>query len=424
MMIEKLPFAQPGAYEPAPLADFYQKLYESGQRTFFDKTIGMQVVWHHSDVQRILDGSDPHVGNENSLNPLNRIADFKLTRETLGGFLALGHITKPATANAHGPDHAAVKDAVFDPEHSYSLNRRRTESNYRRVVGDKIDDAATHLQNELSQNDVVDLSTAFIRPVVSGIIGTVIGFGAEQHGDIQQWSEAQAALLGQKIPKEKQGAAVHGLAGLAVACHDLIKDRKRNPGRDLASVLASDRHELSFKLAGSAAMNLIAAGYATTHNTIGNIMRFLSTEEGREHWVRMADSDYAARITPELVRVETGLIGWKRQANHAVTLTDGQTKIPKGRQILTLLGAANRDPEAFRDPDAIRFNRPTHPMPVSFGIGPHLCMGKELALMEIRESLITLRRRFPTLKTAEDNVIEYEPDYLFRAPRTLPVRLG
>ncbi len=422
-MIEKLPLAQVGAYEPEALATFYRALHDSGQRTFHDRATGMYVVWRHADVQQVLSGKDPDVGNENSLDPLTKSTEFALTTETLGGFFTLKHLVRPATANASDPDHAAVKDAVFDAENRCSLNRRHTEKNHGDIVQQVVDVAANNLQREFEQNDIVDLNEAYISPIASHVIGSIIGFSVQDQDKIREWSEGQTALLGQRLERSRQGPAVHALANLAVECYNLVKDRKRNPKKDLASLLMADQHELSFKLAGSAAMNLIAAGYATTHNTIGNSMRFLSSQDGQEYWHNVAEPSFATALMPELIRVETGLVGWKRRAKHAITLGDGATKIPRGKTILALLGAANRDPEAFPNPDRIK-DRPTHPAPVSFGIGPHLCMGKELAVLEIREALTTLRKRFPNLQVVESGGIQYEPDYLFRAPRALPVRLG
>ena len=269
-MIEKLPLAQAGVYQPEALAEFYRRLHESGHRTFYDRDTGLQAVWRHADVQQILSGQDPNVGNENSLDPLTKPTEFALTTETLGGFFTLKHLVRPATANAEDPDHGAVKDAVFDSDNRCSLNRRHTETNHGSLVQHVIDMAARNLQERLSQDDVVDLNDAYISPIASHTIGTILGFSLQAQENIREWSEGQTALLGQKLDKRQQGPAVHALANLAVECYNLVKDRKRNPQKDLASLLVADYHELSFKLAGSAAMNLIAAGYATTHNTLGN----------------------------------------------------------------------------------------------------------------------------------------------------------
>jgi cytochrome P450 len=126
--------------------------------------------------------------------------------------------------------------------------------------------------------------------------------------------------------------------------------------------------------------------------------------------------------TVALLRWETSLIGWKRKARSDVVLADGSV-IPAGRQIVALIGAANRDPAVFDDPDAIRPGRNVAGNALhTFGIGPYVCVGSGLATLELELSLRALRQQFPGLRLAAGNGQRgYAPDCLFRMPRSVDV---
>lgn len=219
--------------------------------------------------------------------------------------------------------------------------------------------------------------------------------------------------------------AIAALAELSRACTDLIGQRARCPGNDLATLLAQAHagRALPRKLAASAAMNLIAAGYITTYGTLLNSMSYLLSAAGREHWDALADPGYLPALTSELLRRETALVGWKRKASSRVVLGDGSA-IEAGRQILALIGAANCDPEVFTHPHEIRPDRNLAGKALlTFGLGPHSCVGSGLATLELELSLRALRQNFPGIRLAGARR-SYAPDNLFRIPDSLPVTLG
>ena len=425
-MIEHLPFTTDGAYEPDQLEAFYTELHESGDPVFYDQQTGLHVVHRYDDAWHVLNGSDPRtrqpdsaVSNQNSLSSLT--PEWKLAANPLGwvGISRLVRYVTPATANATGEPHRLVKRAVADPHSPQSLGRHRTAQNYGALVTRVVNEVTDDLDRTLHAHGVADLNTTFVQPLATHVIGDAIGFSRSEQRKIQEWSDAQTALLGRQLAWGERAPAVNGLGSLAVACHRLIAERQQNPQADLASLLAAPRNRLDTTLAVSAAMNLIAAGYATTYGTLQNSVRFLLSPSGRQHWQQLDNADYTKKLVPELVRLETGLVGWKRYAADDVRLPSGEV-IPAGGQIGVLIGAANRDP-AFVDPHRVRLDRPHRPMPLSFGVGEHLCMGRELALLEITTALQALRSRFPDMRVVEDGTVRYDKDNLFRTIQSLPV---
>ena len=421
MSIDRLPFTNPRAHEPEALADFYQQLHGAPESTFYDEHTDAFVVWRQADVSHILRGKDPAVSNRNTLDTLDSISGLLRNPRTYSGIARLVLHTTPATANAPHEVHKRVTAVVYNEDSDRSLNRRHFTHNYGELVLEQVGAVTDAFGDKLHRYGTVDFSRDYVRPLASRVIGEVLGFTRGEQAMIQRWSDAQTSLLGQHLGKAEQGYAMHGLASLAMACRGLVKARREHPEADLASLLADKTNGLSVKEATSTAMNLIAAGYATTYGTMQNSLRYLLSPDGRQHWEQLDDPEYAQRLVPELVRLETGLVGWKRYAEKDVKLADDSC-IPGGHQIITLLGAANRDP-IFTNPDAVRLDRPNMAKQLSFGAGPHFCMGRELALLETTAALVALRSTIPTLaiEESDDWPITYDADNLFRTIQSLPV---
>jgi cytochrome P450 len=99
---------------------------------------------------------------------------------------------------------------------------------------------------------------------------------------------------------------------------------------------------------------------------------------------------------------------------------DGVT-VPQGTMVVALLGAANRDPAVFPDPDVLDVGRQPNPH-LGFGFGPHFCLGAPLARLEVAIALRHFLDRFPAMALA-DEPLDWHPTVLSRALVRLPVRL-
>jgi cytochrome P450 len=97
--------------------------------------------------------------------------------------------------------------------------------------------------------------------------------------------------------------------------------------------------------------------------------------------------------------------------------------IPVGANVTVMLGAANRDPDRYPDPD--RFDIFRDPKQhISFGHGPHMCLGMHLARMETRVAISALLDRLPHLRLDPDGNDPHIHGQIFRSPTALPVRFG
>ena len=202
---------------------------------------------------------------------------------------------------------------------------------------------------------------------------------------------------------------------------ELFEARRRAPRDDLATALANagdqagalSTHELT-----TVAIGLFGAGFETTAHMLGNGL--LTLHRHPEQWARLcADPDGLAEgAVSEVLRYESSLV-----ATYRTALADarvGDVEVATGQRVLTLIGAANRDPEVFDDPDRFDITR-RGTQHMSFGGGIHFCVGAELARLEGRIAFATLARRLPRM-TIDTSRPAWREGFLFRGLGALPAR--
>jgi cytochrome P450 len=161
---------------------------------------------------------------------------------------------------------------------------------------------------------------------------------------------------------------------------------------------------------------LLVAGHETTRNLIGNgILALLRHPEA----LRDLQNDPTRIVSAieELLGCDSPLQrGWRRVAED---LEINGAHLRKGQLVFLMLGAANRDPEVFPDPDRLDLGRLEN-RHLAFGFGIHFCLGAPLARLEARIALPTLLRRMPCLKLASDE-LQWQENIAIRGLKKLPV---
>jgi cytochrome P450 len=204
---------------------------------------------------------------------------------------------------------------------------------------------------------------------------------------------------------------------------EIIADRRRNTRDDLVSQLVRaevDGHRLSDEEIYPFLLLLIPAGAETTYRSSSNLLFGLLTHPDQLDAVR-GDRSLVPQAIEEALRWETPLLMITRMAAEDTEL--GGVSIPMGALIAVSLGAANRDPARYADPDAFDIFRDPG-QHISFGHGPHRCLGMHLARLETRVLLNAVLDRLPRLRldpAAEDPHIH---GLVFRSPPELPVQFG
>jgi len=201
---------------------------------------------------------------------------------------------------------------------------------------------------------------------------------------------------------------------------EIIADRRRNTRDDLVSQLVRaevDGHRLSDDEIYPFLLLLLPAGAETTYRSSSNLLFGLLSHPDQLDAVR-ADRALVPQAIEEALRWESPLLTVARVAAEDVEL--GGVSIPKGGFIAVSLGAANRDPGRYSDPDEFDIFRAPKPH-ISFGDGPHRCLGMHLARVETQVLLNAVLDRLPQLRldpAAEDPHIH---GLIFRSPPDLPV---
>ena len=165
-------------------------------------------------------------------------------------------------------------------------------------------------------------------------------------------------------------------------------------------------------------INLLFAGHETTTNLIGNGTLSLLRHPDQLNLLRREPGLIPGAVE-ELLRYDSPV-----QRVRRITMCDiviGGREIPKGTPVTAFLGSANRDPDQWDRPDELDVTRPDV-FPMSFGGGPHYCIGAALARLEGRIAFETLLGRFDELRLSDNFENRWHPNVAFRGLVELPVR--
>jgi cytochrome P450 len=234
-------------------------------------------------------------------------------------------------------------------------------------------------------------------PLPAQVICELLGVPAEDVDAFHDWSDDMAAFTGNVGPTlvEIAPRAMRSYLKLDTFVTSLVDERHRCPADDVIGglVAAEDRGQLSHaELVGLSVFTLVA-GHETTASLLGTGLRPLLDDEGLRTAVSR-DPALVPTAVEELLRLETPIQFSPRLAAEDVQVRG--RSIPEGAMVILHLGAANRDPEVFPDPDRVRWDREAA-RHLSFAWGPHFCLGAPLARTEAAVVLPRLMTRMPDL---------------------------
>jgi cytochrome P450 len=249
------------------------------------------------------------------------------------------------------------------------------------------------------------------------VIGGVLGLPREDFPQFQVWA---SAIISVNSAWERGIAASTALKEYLAA---VLDDRRAHPRADLVSDLAVaelDGERLDDEEIFSFLRLLLPAGVETTFRSSGNFIYALLTHPDQLDALRLERSLMPQAIE-EALRWEPPLLITSRVVTRDTEVR--RTPIPAGANVTVMLGAANRDPDRYRDPD--RFDIFREPKQhISFGHGPHMCLGMHLARMETRVAIGALLDRLPNLRLDPEGNDPHIHGQIFRSPTSLPVLFG
>jgi cytochrome P450 len=266
----------------------------------------------------------------------------------------------------------------------------------------------------------IDLMREFANPMPVSIILEMLGIPHELQDTFVDWSRAIAVFRGNPNRTVEQAhAAQDALVALTDFFRKTVEERRRNKGNDLISLLIDIEEEgevLTEEELYAQCIALLFAGHETTRNLIGNGMYTLLRHS--HETAELRDKPEMIRTTvEELLRYESPVQFTARVLKEDIEIC-GQ-HIPKKWSILCMLGAANRDPKQFKEPNQLNLKRLNN-QHLAFSAGPHFCIGSQLARLEGQIAILNLVQRFPDMKLSGPKP-EWASTFGFRGLKSLPV---
>jgi cytochrome P450 len=292
----------------------------------------------------------------------------------------------------------------------------------------RIEQLANELLDAAEPNGRMDLIAEFAFPLPVTIICELLGVPAEDRANFRGWTANVARSLdpstNEADNEEILRAGDEASAAFGAYFRDLIERRRSQPRDDLVTALIHAQEgedKLTTDELLAQFVLLLVAGHETTTNLIGNGTLALLRHPDELERLRTDMSVDTIRVAvEELLRYEPPVSGVLRIAKRDIPF--GGTVIPAGHDVFVIIGAVNRDPSVFPDPDRLDLRRADN-RHLTFSGGPHFCLGAPLARLEGQIAFKTLLERFPKLEL-ETEEPEWRETFTLRGLKQLPVRLG
>ena len=315
------------------------------------------------------------------------------------------------------PDHTRLRrlfNKAFTPTSVANLR-----PNIEDIVGHLID----RMQAKAGRGEPVDFIADFAYPLPASVIMDLLGVPRDDLERVKLWSDDIALFIGTaQVAGNKYLRAEGGARAMAGYFRELVEDRTARPRDDMISQLVlarDDRDALSTDEIIGTCILLLFAGHETTTNLIGN--GFLYSMRHRGEWERLrGEPSLAASAIEEWLRFDGPSGALARIA--AGDLEIGGKTIRQGQRVFAFVNSANRDPEAFDDPERFDIGRPSNPH-MTFGHGIHFCLGAPLARLEAEIAARRLAERLPEIRLCGGEP-EWHDSLILRGVKSLPVALG
>lgn len=395
-------FADPAARDPAPLVAGFREDSPVRWLPGFDAWI----VTRHEDVRLLF--SDPRVTADprsyekyaapGSEGASRWVDEIPFRSEPAEGYQSLGR---------------RLVSAAFTPRAVRRMEER---------VGDVVEEFAAPLRG---RSGVVDLIGDFTQPVASAVIGRILGVppnGSDTERFVKLARKATRAINPFLSPEKREQTerASHEIGEYVLG---LIPERRRSRQPDLISDLVeasgSDSPATDQQIAGVVA-GIVSAGTGTAGVAGARALRTLFHHPDQLVLLR-EDRSLLPSAVEELLRYDSGVFGMPRYVLDDFELRG--SRLRKGQLVVLSLMGANRDPRVFSAPDRLDLRRDARDS-LSFGQGPHYCIGANLARVELRKMLDAALDFLPSAAMLREDAIRWSTGGILSQLRSLPVDFG
>lgn len=395
-------------YQPFEMADPFPAYAElrAQEPVMFDERIGYWIVSRFHDVKAVFEDWQTF-SSENAQAPVRErgAAASKIMLD--GGFTAYSGLSA-----RRPPEHTRIRAVV-----QKAFTPRRYRALEPAIRSNVIEQLNRMLSRPDGQGDLLrDL--AYEVPTVT--ILTLLGVDVGMVDTFKRWSDSRAVMTWGDLADDEQIPHAHNLVEYWQECLRLVRNAHECGGDNLVADLVraqGNGADISDHEIASVCYSLLFAGHETTTTLISHALRVLLDHP--DQWRQLvADPQQIPAAIDEVLRYSGSIVAWRRKALADATV--GGITIPKGANLLLLLGSANRDESRFTAGDSFDIHRDNARDHLSFGFGIHYCLGNLLAKLQARIAIEEVVRNAPDLVLTRDP-IAFRRNLSFRAPTAVPV---
>ena len=355
--------------------------------------LGCWLLTRYEDV--LAGHNDPRLSSDKMRVKMKQLPPrLRAKVETLGQHLSMW------VSHTDAPDHTRLRRLVhlaFTPTVVADMRPRIQE-----IVDAQVDKAQSQRR--------MDVINDFAYPLPVTVVCEWLGIPSQDQDQFSKWVEDIVAFIdGSELDLVNVAEqSLKSLLALTDYFHEIAQQRQRHPREDLISALVAIEEQgdkLSADELFAMCVQMLVGGHDTTTGLIGNGM-FALLQHPTELETLRADPALISTAVEEFLRFESP--GPRDTRLALEDLEIGGQHIRKGQAVVLLLGAANRDPAQFPDPDRLDILRQPNKH-VAFGWGIHFCLGAPLARLMGEIALNTMLRRLPEIRFAENGFSENPP---------------
>ncbi|MEU8632118.1 cytochrome P450 [Amycolatopsis sp. NPDC048633] len=379
------PFPNPSALEPPPE---WERLRARCPVARIELASGDEalLLTRYDDVREML--SDPRFSRQLDADDASRVSDsddggvFSRPSSSTGG-AAAADADEPEASMLGGPGHRRWRRLV-----GKAFTVKRVQA-LRPAMAELAEQLITDL---VEAGGPANIGPALGFPLPVFVICDLLGVPRDDRGRFAHWSDTMLNMT-----RFTQDEIDRSGREFSEYMTELVATKRSAPGNDLLSDLAADLTATELVMTGQ---GLLIAGHETTANMIGKMVAMLLAD--REHrWERLlADPSLVPSAVEEALRFDANPgFGMPRYVSEETVV--GGTTLPRGTTVVCSMASGNRDTAAFDGAGDMDLARRPNPH-LAFGVGPHSCVGQQLARVELQTVLEVLLRRLPTLELVGD----------------------
>lgn len=336
-------------------------------------------------------------------------------------FLPDGHVRRDLCVIAN----VLTKMMVFSdaPRHSKMRNQLGTMFSPRNVQNLRplVEQTAEELIDDVIEKGEMDLVRDFAYPLPLLVVADIMGFRKEDKVMLKRWSDVFATMLAFQTTIREDLHARQCMIEMRQYFDNIVAELKARPNNSLLSQILTPRD-------GSEPMDLdelfgncvflLAAGHETTTSVMGNGLLALMKHPDQLLKLRN-DLSLMPNAVEELLRFESPVQWTSRRAKEDLELFGNQ--IPKNMMVMVSMGAANRDPRQFPEPEKLDITRANANKNLAFSGGNHFCLGAGLARIELQVGMTALLTRLKNLRVKSGFEVTWRHGHTLHSFDSLPV---